>query len=397
MKIAAVTSRFPHPMERGDKLRAQHQLRELARRHEVTLIALSETPVPPAHLAVLADAGVKVHVVERSRLTTVFSGGRRALREPVQVAYFRSGRVESQVHRLIEDEAPDRVFCQLIRTAWAAEGHGIPSVIDFQDAFAAAMRRRAAGRPPGIRRAFEFEAGRIGRAEADAMEAFDTSIVISEQDRMALEVPDPDSVLVMPNGVDTEFFSPAAPGGEASGADGIRPDAVEVAFVGNMGYPPNVRASRMLAEEIMPAVRRGFPGARLLLAGARPSRTVRRLAGPHVEVSGWMDDIRDAYRRARVMVAPLFIGSGQQNKILEAMSMGVPTVTTELVNNPIGACPGEELMVAGSVEEFAQATLELLESRHRAAEISANASAMVRRRFSWNAVGEQLSGIIEDT
>ncbi|MEZ5350489.1 MAG: glycosyltransferase [Microthrixaceae bacterium] len=133
----------------------------------------------------------------------------------------------------------------------------------------------------------------------------------------------------------------------------------------------------------------------MLLAGARPSRSVRRLAGPGVEVTGWMPDIRDAYARASVMVAPLFIGAGLQNKILEAMAMGVPCVTTTLVNDSIGAERGREIMVADNPADLAQATAELLESPGRRAEISEAARAMVIDRFSWGAVGDKLTSIFE--
>jgi glycosyltransferase involved in cell wall biosynthesis len=306
---------------------------------------------------------------------------------PLQVGYFRAPRVEAEVRRLVEAEQPDHLYCQLLRTAWAAEGLGVPCTIDYQDAFAAAMRRRAAKQPAGVRRAFELEADRIGRCEAEAFGLFDHHVVISEQDRRHLEVPDPGRVRVVPNGVDMEFFSP-------SGAPAD--DPVDVAFVGNMGYPPNVRAARFLAGEVMPRIRRQRPGSTLLLAGARPSRGVRSLAGPHVEVSGWLADIRSAYRRARVMVAPLFIGAGLQNKILEAMSTGVPVVTTELVNNAIGAVPGEELMVAATAEEFADRALELLDPDGPRDKMAAAASDMVARRFSWKAVGETLSEIMEN-
>ncbi len=388
MKIVAVTSRFPHPIERGDKLRAQHQLRELARHHDVTLIALSEGPVPVEDRAIVDGLGFTTHVVERSRIATLASTGRGALvGVPLQVGYFRSPAVMAEVRRLIDSEAPDRLYCQLLRTAWAAEGVDVPSVMDYQDAFAAAMRRRAAQHRPGLRQAFSFEADRIGRAEAAAAELFDATVVISEQDRLALEVPDPDAVHVLPNGVDTSYF---CPGGTEAG------DPVHVAFVGNMGYPPNVRAARFLAEEVMPLVRVELPGARLLLAGARPSWAVMRLAGPHVEVSGWLADIRSAYRRATVMVAPLFIGAGQQNKILEAMAIGVPCVTTDLVNNAIGARAGEELLVAESPAQFARCTLELLSSSTRREKMADAALAMVRDRFSWSAVGKHLAQILED-
>jgi glycosyltransferase involved in cell wall biosynthesis len=108
-----------------------------------------------------------------------------------------------------------------------------------------------------------------------------------------------------------------------------------------------------------------------------------------------MQDIRSAYRRATVMVAPLSIGAGLQNKILEAMAMGVPCVTTELVNNAVGATPQEELMIALSPTEFAARTLELLDSSETREKMAAAALEMVTSRFSWSAVGEQLCGVLE--
>lgn len=384
MRLVTVTSRFPYPIERGDKLRAHHQLRVLAQRHDVALIALSEGPVPDEDRRIVSDLGVEVHVVQRSRLDTVRStasgvlGGR-----PIQVGYFMAPRVRAEVARLLERLQPDHLYCQLVRTAWANDAGGVRSTIDYQDAFAAAMRRRGANRAAPVRVLFDREADRIGRCERAAFAAFDNQVVISEQDRRLLEVPVPETVDVVPNGVDTDHFSPRG----STPADGV-----DIAFVGNMGYPPNVRASRMLVEEIVPALG-GSPT--VLLAGARPSRSVRRLAGPGVEVTGWMPDIRDAYARASVMVAPLFIGAGLQNKILEAMAMGVPCVTTTLVNDSIGAERGREIMVADNPADLAQATAELLESPGRRAEISEAARAMVIDRFSWGAVGDKLTSIFE--
>ncbi len=386
MKLVAVTSRFPYPIERGDKLRAYHQLRSLVPHHEVELIALSEGPVDPAHRAVVEDAGITTHVVSRSRAATVGSTGRGVLRGvPIQVGYFMAPGTLRQVRRIIESVAPDHIYCQLLRTAWAIDGVGIPATIDYQDAFAAAMRRRGEQHKALMRRAFMFEADRIGRAEAEAFERFGRRVVISDQDRLALEVPDPDGVQILANGVDTSFFERC---------EKSRSTDFDVAFVGNMGYPPNVRAAHMLIEEIMPRVWARRPSARVLLAGARPTRSVKALAGERVEVSGWLDDIRDAYRRSALMVAPLFIGAGQQNKVLESMAMGVPCITTELVNNAIGATPGEHLLVAGTAGEFAAGIIDLLDAPGRREQVADAAVALVERRFAWSAVGERLSAIV---
>lgn len=354
------------------------------------LVALDERPVPTEHLRELQAFCSAVHVVTRSRATTIASV-LRALVDgtPLQVGYFRSAAALRRVRTIVEREQPDHVYCQLIRSAAYGRDLTIPTTLDYQDAFSAAATRHADAARPWLRPVLRMEARRVRAYEARAQEWFDHTTVISAQDRDLLGVAEPQRVHVLPNGVDTEFFAPvdrrdARP----------RDDTVDISFVGNMGYAPNVAAAAVLVEQILPLVRAGRPGTDVLLAGARPARSVQRLAGPGVEVTGWMDDIRDGYARGRVMVAPLQIGAGQQNKILEAMAMGVPCVTTELVNRAIGARPGTEVLVAATPQEFAQHVLELLGSPERRAALGAAGRDFVRGRYSWQAVGGQLASIL---
>ena len=385
MKLLVVTSRFPFPIERGDKLRAYHQIRQLASRHEVVLVALSEHEVPAEHLARLEDLCARVHVVRRSRFTTLASVATAPLRRlPLQVGYFQAASVQAEVRAIVERERPDHVYCQLVRTAELARDLHVPCTIDYQDAFSAAARRRAAHSVWGLRQVLEREADAVARYEAQAFGWFDRHVIISAQDRQLLDFPGAEKVEVLPNGVDTEFFHPGP----------TAADARDLVFVGNMGYPPNVAAATVLAEEVLPLVQRERPATDLLIAGARPARAVRRLAGPQVEVTGWMDDIRTGYRRGRVLVAPLSIGAGQQNKILEAMAMGVPCVTTELVNGAIGAERGRHLHLAASPTEFAARSLELLHDPDAHRRMAEAALEFVRERFSWEAVGDQLDGVL---
>lgn len=384
MKLLAITPRFPYPLEKGDKLRAYHQLRALSSEHEVVLVALTEGPVPPEDLARLREFCSRVHVVPRSRPTMALSLLRAVVSgDPLQVGWFRSRRAEAEVRRIVAAERPDHVYCQLLRTAPYGRGLGVPTTLDYQDAFSAAARRHAATAAWWLRPVLAEEARRVARHERLAADRFDHLVIISEQDRDLLGLADPSRVEVLPNGVDTEFFAARESSGRLH----------DLTFVGNMGYAPNVDAAVTLVEQVLPLVRATRPEASVLLAGARPAKAVQRLAGPHVEVSGWVDDIRDGYARGRVMVAPLQIGAGQQNKVLEAMSMGVPVVTTQLVNSAIGAAPGEQIQVASTPEEFAARTLELLEDPQLHARIAAAGREFVGRRYSWAAVGRQLAGI----
>jgi sugar transferase (PEP-CTERM/EpsH1 system associated) len=385
VKILAITPRFPYPLEKGDKLRAYHQLHALSAHHEVVLVALTEAPVPAPDLAMLEAFCSRVHVVQRTRLTTALSVARAAVDgTPLQVGYFRSRAGLRRVAEIVAEERPDRLYCQLVRAAPYGRGSSVPSTLDYQDAFSAAALRHANTASPWLRPVLRAEARRLRRYEERVAGWFDHRVVISEQDRELLGLRDATSVDVLPNGVDTEYFAPVpAPA-----------DQRAISFVGNMGYAPNVDAAGILVEQVLPLVQARRPGTDVLLAGARPARSVLRLAGPSVEVSGWLDDIRDGYARGRVMVAPLQIGAGQQNKILEAMSMGVPCVTTELVNRAIGATPGEEIMVATDPAAMADAVIELLGSEERRAELGARAREFVTRRYSWPAVGIRLAEIL---
>lgn len=393
MKILVITSRFPYPMEKGDKHRAFHQIQELSVHHDVTLVALNHGPVDPADLAkVRRECCPRVHVVELGRVATLLSTLKALLTGvPLQVGYFRTADAAAQVDRIIAEERPDHVYCQLIRTApynrgLDGRGRDIPSTIDYQDAFSTSTLRRAERAKWPTNWWLRIEARRIASYEARVFDWFDRHVIISAQDRDSMTFPGAASIELVTSAVDTEDFHPMPP----------PEDQHDMAFVGNMGYAPNVRAASMLAEEILPLVRARRPGANVLLAGARPSRTVRNLASDDVEVSGWVDDIRDAYRSGRVMVAPLIIGAGQQNKILEAMAMGVPCVTTELVNRAIGAEPGVEIFVASTPQEFADQIVMLLEDPAVRERVAVAARDFVQRNYSWSSIGDRLDAVMSE-
>src|SRR5690606_30283802 len=173
---------------------------------------------------------------------------------------------------------------------------------------------------------------------------FDHQAIISAQDRDLLYHPLRDQVAVVPNGVDTAYFSPQD-----------TPKAHDLLFTGNMNYPPNIDSVLFLVHQVLPLVHAHRPGTTLLIAGVDPDQRVRDLAtrNPAVTVSGWVKDIRSSYASARIFVAPMQIGTGLQNKLLEAMAMGMPCVTSDLANNAVGARPGEAILIGHEPEEYA--------------------------------------------
>ena len=168
----------------------------------------------------------------------------------------------------------------------------------------------------------------------------------------------------------------------------------DICFVGNLGYYSNVEAVRFLITHIVPLLKKEKPDIKILLAGARPTAEIQGFADENITVIGWLDDIREAYADSRILVAPLMHGIGQQNKILEAMAMGVPVVSTSRVNNAIGAGSETEILVADTEGSFAEQILKLLQDIDLQILISKNGRAFVEQNYSWEGATRDLVRLI---
>ncbi len=374
MKLVILTSRFPYPLEKGDKLRIYHQIRELSRWHDITLIALAEHPVAVAHLQHMQQFCQQIFVFPLRKYQIALNIIRGWLQGmPLQVAYFYSPYLKKCLSKTIREISPDYLYCQLVRMAPYVEDLPLPKTLDYMDAFSAGMQRRANRSRGLLKVVFNLESARLRKYETQVFAKFDHSTIISEQDRDLLQIAQKKQIHVVPNGVDTRFFR----------ADPRIAKSYHLAFVGNMGYHPNVEAAKFLVLHVLPILQKEIPDIKILIAGARPTAEVKSLQNEQVTVSGWLDDIRDAYSAAQVFVAPIFLGSGQQNKILEAMSMGLPGVTTSMVNNAIGAPVNKAIFVANSAAEFAEQILLLLAKTELQKATGQAAREFVEQKYSW--------------
>ncbi len=374
MRIAFVTSRFPFPVEKGDKLRAFHQIRLLSRLHEVHLIAISHKEIQQEDLDAMAPycKSVKVFRIKRWLLpVNMVMGWVEGL--PLQVSYFLDRTIKRQVQYHIISIEPDHVICQLIRAADYVRALPFPKTLDYMDVFSEGMLQLA-HQHKWLGMFFNMEARRLAAHERTLYKDFDKHIIISEQERDRLKLPSKKYITVIPNGVDGSF----------SLDDSALQPSHDLVFIGNLGYGPNKAAVRFLVNKVLPALEKRNRVARLLIAGARPGISIRRL-GHHknVTVSGWVHDIRTAYRDGRIFVAPMFSGLGLQNKILEAMSMGLPCVTTSRVNNAIGAKADEQILVADTLDEMVDDILFLLDHPDDYKRIASQGKEFVLSHFRW--------------
>ncbi|MDQ4140133.1 MAG: glycosyltransferase [Bacteroidota bacterium] len=387
MKILILLSRVPYLLDKGDKLRAFYQLQKLSEKHEIILFALAEDtdPLEEATKELLKYCK-QVHLFPLQKASIMRNvAGALWNKKPIQVNYFYNSKAQAQINELIAQHQPDHIYCQLIRMAeYVRHVKHIPKTLDYMDAFSKGMLRRAEIAPFHLKPIFRLEAARLKKYEGAVFSEFRYKTIISRQDRDFIAHPRHKDIAIVPNGIQTSYFYPLD-----------LPKQYDLVFTGNMNYAPNIEAAVYLVKKVLPLVKKQFPEVKVLLAGANPSYQVLSLEAPNVTVSGWLPDIREAYASAHVFVAPLFIGTGVQNKVLEAMAMKVPCVTTQLVNNGVGAANNCHLLVANTPEEFAQHIQSLLINRELNEQLTKRALAFVHENYSWSKAVAQLEQVFD--
>ena len=381
MKIFVLLPRIPYPLEKGDKLRAFNQIKQLAKNNEVVLCALNDKNIDEQKaFQALQPYCSSINFIKLSKPRILFGMVSAFLKGlPMQCGYFYNRKAAKKVDALIEKHQPDILYGQLVRVAEYIRHKNTPKAIDYQDVFSYGMKRRRDIASWITRPVFNMEYQRLCRYEAKVFDEFDVKTIISKPDRDLIPHPKKDEILIIPNGVDHEFFKPQQ-----------QEKRYDIVFTGNMSYAPNVNAVDYLANEILPLVWKQVPEAKMYIAGATPDPKVRKAASDRIIISGWLDDIRDAYAQSRVFIAPMRIGTGLQNKLLEAMSMGLPAITTPLANASLGAKPDEEILVGSNAEELARHIITLLTNTDKASQIAQAGFDFTNRVYDWGKTTEKL-------
>lgn len=380
-KLLILAPRFPYPLEKGDKLRLYHQIKYLKEHYRITLVCLTENEVRESdknEVQVFCD---KIFYYDIGIPNNVISGVQSLITgSPIQVCHFFNKEIKSKIRQVIIDEKPDIIYTQLVRMMPYLPKLEVPMVLDLMDAMSLNMSNEAKKRSFPMSWVYNREARLLLDLERKAIEQFDNLTIISERDRNVI-TEDGAKVMVVPNGVSTDFFN-----NEMS----ISPK-YDIGFIGNMGYLPNVNAAIYLVEKI---VKNNFPEAKVLIAGARPDDRVKALQSEHVHISGWIEDIREAYASCSIFVAPLFTGAGLQNKILEAMSMKVPCITTSHVNNGCKAKPNQEILIADTVDEFVESIKNLLKNKEKRDSLALKGRRFVEQSYQWSVQVDKLVKVL---
>jgi sugar transferase (PEP-CTERM/EpsH1 system associated) len=386
MKILAMLSRVPFPLDKGDKLRAYHQLRELSRHHEIHLCCVDDDRSSPESINHLREFCQSVHVFPLTRAGILFNIAMAFFKgKPLQCGYFYSRNVFKKIQALITSLEPDHIYCQLVRVADYVSYADIPKTIDYQDVFSMGVKRRIPNAATWLKPFLWMEYKRLQKTEKYVFNLFDNKTIITTADRSLIPHPGRDQIHVIPNGVDFSKFHPVD-----------RQKTFDLVFTGNMAYPPNIDAAVFLAREIMPEVWKTIPGCRLIIAGATPHAAVLALKNEHIHIAGWVPEMREAYASARIFIAPMRMGTGLQNKLLEAMAMKLPCITSPLAFEALGAKQDKEILLGESAADFAGAIKFLIGNPEKAIEIAEAGYIFVRRTYDWKTSTQLLEDLMQN-
>ncbi|HET7219106.1 MAG TPA: glycosyltransferase, partial [Vicinamibacterales bacterium] len=401
MHILCLNTPLLLPLDKGGKLRTWHLMRHLARRHSITCVSFADPDAPRDHRTGMSEVCEELITIPRRESTKegwrFHAAVARHLFDPVPyaVAQYRSTAYRRVVRNALARGTFDRVVCDFLVPAINLPAHvPVPSILFTHNVEAEIWRRHAETEQRAVRKwLYRVQWKRMLRFEGRTMARFDRVLAVSDVDRDTLQRLYPRElaapVSVIPTGVDTTYFAPAAPAADA---------ARRVVFTGSMDWLPNADGVLYFCREVLPLIRAVEPDVTFTIVGRSPTPEVRRLAEDRgVEVTGRVEDVRPYLAKSSVYVVPLRIGGGTRLKIFEAMAAGRAVVSTTIGAEGLPAEHGKHLLLADGAQPFANAVVALLRDADRRRAIEREARALVTERYDWAAAATQLEAAIADT
>ena len=385
--------RLPYPPNKGDKVRSFHLLKHLCRQHRVFLGTFVDDPDDEVHVDAVRRICPDLHAARISpRIAKLRSLSGLLTQQALGLRYYQNANLQAWVnHTLVANKIDAVIIFSSVMAQYVsgAAGSALPfMLVDFVDVDSVKWGQYANSHNWPLSWLYRREGERLLAYERAVAIRAQRSFFVTENEanlfcRMAPE--SADRVGVISNGVDAGYFSPDPTRVSPFTSFGDHPEQIPIVFTGAMDYWPNVDAVGWFAKSIFPALLQAWPRLRFYIVGRNPSPAVLALASDAVIVTGTVEDIRPYLQHATVVVAPLRVARGIQNKILEAMAMARPVVASQSCAAAIDALPGEELISAREASDFIREVGALLEAPFRAAAIGQFGRKRVIRSYSWDA------------
>ncbi len=385
---------WPYPASNGAKIRIYNLLRGLATQHHITLLSFAEPDeATPEQIAHLQQFCVHVELLPKP---TYHPGALKATlgyfsRWPRSLVDVYSPLMAERMRTIAAQTPVDVVVASQLQTLRYLDVlPAIPGILEeievtiFYDRVAEATTRTGRWRA-------QMTLSKLQQALYGLLQRGIPFTVVSESEREKIRqfAPPNARIEVVPNGVDTRANQPDP---------AATLEADTLIYPGAVTYFANLDAVTYCADEVLPRLRQSAPDARLRVTGGTGEVDVSRLkALPGVEFTGFLPSVADAIRRAQAVIVPLRVGGGTRLKILEAMALGTPVISTRKGAEGLNVTDGEDILLADTPDELAAAALRLFRDPALRARLAAAGRARVEREYDWQQIAAQLSALIVDT
>jgi sugar transferase (PEP-CTERM/EpsH1 system associated) len=390
LKILYLCHRFPFPPRRGGKIRPFNMIRHLSSSgHEVTVASLARSPGEADEAHGIASYCAAYEIAEvREPIQLARMVARLPTTIPSSMGYFYSPALARRVRKLLAGQHFDLIFvhCSSVAQYVAGVRH-VPKILDFGDMDSQKWLKYASYKPFPLSAGYRLEGMKLERVEKCLARLFDVCTATTRAEWQTLESYDVGGQSDwFPNGVDNDYFAPSE--------QPYDPDMIS--FVGRMDYYPNQQCMFDFCTNVLPLLRQRRPVIKLAIVGADPSPAVKKLAElPGVTVTGSVPDVRPYVLNSALVVAPLNIARGTQNKILEAMAMGVPVVTSSAAAGGVDAVAQEHFLVATTYQEYSAAVLRILDNPRERQRLAIAGRERMLSHHAWPKSMRRLDTIIE--
>jgi hypothetical protein len=390
MRILYVCHRFPYPPKRGGTIRPFNMVKHLHQSgHEVVVCSLTRSPQLTRDAQGIAPFCTEFHLAEvDNRVQALRMVATLPTPWTASASFFHSSRLQGTINRLLREQKFDLIFVHCSSVAhYVDRVRGIPKILDFGDMDSQKWLEYVQHKPVPLSWGYWWEGRRVLADEKRLARRFDLCTATTRAERETLDGYQTGTPSEwFPNGVDSGYFAPAS--------EPYDPDLI--AFVGRMDYFPNQQCMLDFCRHVLPLIKARRPSVKLSIVGADPSPAIRQLGDiDGVTVTGSVPDVRPHVTRAALTVAPLRIARGTQNKILEAMAMGVPVVCSRIASGGVDAVAGEHLLTADTPDEVAQAILQVLGDPAQRERLARAGRERMLSHHAWPSSMRRLDAIIE--
>jgi polysaccharide biosynthesis protein PslH len=394
-KILFLAFDLPFPLDRGGRIKTFHFLRGLARKSEVTVVALNRSPEEHQYLDTFKGWLKNIYLVpidvslKRKLSVVVNSLGNK---KPFIISLYFNQKAQELIRTLCQNEHFDIIYADHLHMSQYVP-HDTPSytILDEHNIEASLISRFEKRRKLGVIRLFSrYEGARLKTYETHECRRFNHIITTTDLDASIIQqyIGTDKKISAIPIGVDTEYFQPS----------NQRVNTNTIISLGTLGWPPNAEGTLWFYHEVFPIIKAQRPEIKWQIIGDRaPSEILKLDKQKGIEILGRVDDIRPYLSNCVAVIVPLQVGSGMRVKILTALAIGVPVITTSIGCEGIKVEHGKDLLIADTPQDFAHALIRLFQEEELPKKLSTFGRHLVENEYSWEIVYQQLENLVERT